>query len=71
MIDNDFNLVKQQLLTSKLDCYTPNDRLTNLPLDTIQEYMLECNDILEHNRAHLINEYHEMPTRLATMIEEM
>jgi len=34
MIDNDFNLVKQQLLTSKLDCYTPNDRYIMFDDDT-------------------------------------
>lgn len=47
------------------------DRITNLPLDTLQGYMLECNDIIEHNRAHLIKECQEVPTRLAKMLEEM
>jgi hypothetical protein len=47
------------------------DRLTELPLDTIQDYMLECNDILEHNRAHLLSEHQAMPGRFAKLLEEM
>ena len=69
-ICEDYDCIKDPF--SRMDAVlTELDRLTNLPLDTIQEYMLECNDILDHNRAHLIKEYHEMPTRLATIIEEM
>ena len=47
------------------------DRLTKLPLDTIQDYMLECNDILEHNRTHLLNEHRAMPARFAKLLEEI
>ena len=47
------------------------DRLTALPIDTIQDYMLECNDILKHNREHLLSEYNAMPERLDNLLEEL
>lgn len=47
------------------------DRLTALPIDTIKDYMLECNDILEHNRQHLLAEHNAMPERFDKLLEEL
>lgn len=47
------------------------DRLTALPIDTIRDYMLECNDIIEHNCAHLLAEYNETPARFDKLLEEL
>jgi len=47
------------------------DRLTALPIDTMQDYMLECNDILEHNRKHLLVEHNAMPKRFDKLLEEL
>jgi len=47
------------------------DRIANLSLDTVNEYMLECNDRIEHNRAHLLDEINAMPKRYDKLLEEL
>ena len=47
------------------------DRLTSLPIDTIQDYMLKCNNVLEHNHKHLLAEHSSMPERVDKLLEEL
>lgn len=48
-----------------------HDRLTSLPIDTIQDYMLKCNDILEYNHKHLLAEHSSMPERVDNLLEKL
>ena len=42
-----------------------------MTLDTIQDYMLKCNNVLEHNHKHLLAEHSSMPERVDKLLEEL
>ena len=69
-IDEDYDDIEDPFVRMHMILAEIN-RLTDLPLDTIQGYMLECNDTIEHNRTHLINEHNAMPDRFDKLLEEI
>ena len=54
-----------------IDLLDYDDQLTSLPIDTIQDYMLKCNNVLEHNHKHLLAEHSSMPERVDKLLEEL
>tara|TARA_R110001592_G_scaffold101680_1_gene287615 strand:+ start:1165 stop:1704 length:540 start_codon:yes stop_codon:yes gene_type:complete len=69
-ICEDYDVIKDPLVRMTA-ILAEIDRLTDLPLDTIQDYMLKCNSIIEYNRKHLIHEHQTMPDRFAKLLEEI